>query len=196
MIAIIYILACIILAFLGWKKDLGFFRVFILGFALTPIASCIHVFSKGKISVAAIVIVCILLSLPPTIYFLFLRDPLCNSIMEGLDYSSSSGTQVVTLDVDADTYSWEYIPYHLEARHKEDVGYVLEVRYGITAALYTGLARVEGEVIYAKLIDCDTGRIISENTFTAEFPHSISSDTKKVYVHESDVSDWVDSFFP
>ena len=191
----VYILVCVLFALLGRKNNLGFVKVLAIGLLLTPVASCVYVLSKGKISVAAILITLFIVLMIPSVYFIFLSKPLCNNIMKGLDYSSANGTQIVTLDVDAGTYSWEYLPDHLEAKSKEDVGYVLEVRYGTQQAQYTS-GIVEGEVIYAKLVDCDTGKVIAENTFKAEFPYSISSDCSKVFVQESEVSDWVDTFFP
>ena len=191
-----YLLICAAIAFWGYKRGLNFFAVLAISVLLTPIVGSIYVCSNGKIRIGTIVIILFLILPGLTILFqVYLKDSICNYIMDDLDYASSNGTKIVTFSTDTGKYSWEYIPDELEARNQNDVGYVLEVSYDSKRAYYTG-GYVEGEIIYANLIDCDDGRTIANKTFEAVFPNKIKAGTSKVFISESEVSDWVMSVCP
>lgn len=189
------------IAFWGYKRGLNIAKVLVLELVMTPIAGLIYVLAKGKIKFRVFLIVYVAVFLLAVLYMGFLRNGLCNLIMRDLDYASSSGTKVVMLDKETGEYSWEYIPGSLEAKTKGQVGYVLEVDYSSDRATYIsmsggGVSFVDVEIIYANLVDCDTGEVVAEKRFEADAPSSISSGISTVSVSESEVSTWIESVIP
>lgn len=201
MTSIASILICLAIAFWGNKRQLKFITVLLIGMFLTPVASLAYVLLCGYLNVKIrhpvllVFLVCIIES------FLFIQfvshaDNTFPNSMKELDYSSATGTKIVTYFADKKEYSLDYIPDELTAHNKNDIGYVLEVSSEFNQAEYTGGHVVDGEVLHASLIDCDTGKLIAKKTFGIVFPDKILSNTYEITVPKKEVSDWVISVFP
>ena len=116
--------------------------------------------------------------------------------MQELDVKNAKGTLIAGYDVEEETYTRSYIPKELLAKKPENVGYLLKLSYGSTGAAYSGGHYVTGKTITAQLVDCDTGKVIAENTFEPYFPRTVSSKTKTVSVDSSVVTNWISEVYP
>lgn len=117
-----------------------------------------------------------------------------DSTMQNLNKASANGNLIAGYDEDEDIYIIQYIPRDLLAKTPKKVGYILNITRGTTSEEYSGggymFFKVDGETIDAKLIDCDTGKVIASEHFEAYFPKRVELG-EKLTVNPSEVSDWV-----
>lgn len=125
------------------------------------------------------------------------KDAYANN-MKSLDPSAATGNLVTAYNTNDDIYFDTYLPDEIKAKNPKQVGYILNVTYGITSAKYGGWYIQNGETANVQLLDCSTGDVIASQYFEAEFPETVVIEESKenIEIEPSVVAEWLTHVYP
>lgn len=125
------------------------------------------------------------------------KDAYANN-MKSLDPSAATGNLVTAYNTNDDIYFDTYLPDEIKAKNPKQVGYILNVTYGITSAKYGGWYIQNGETANVQLLDCSTGDVIASQYFEAEFPETVVAKESKenIEIEPSVVAEWLTHVYP
>lgn len=119
--------------------------------------------------------------------------------MKSLDPSAANGNLVTAYNTNEDVYFDSYLPKEIKAKKPNQVGYILNVTYGVTHQKYSdggyAMYSKEGETADVQLIDCSTGDVIASQYFEAYFPEYVEM-SDELTVDASDVAEWLTHVYP